>query len=86
MSPQELRRRHWRLNRWLTASLLGLWFVVTFGFSFFARDWDVRVLGWPLPFWLAAQGSLLVYLLIVVIYAGVMNRLDRACGVAEPEE
>lgn len=86
MSPQELRRRHWRLNRWLTASLMVVWFVVTFVFSYFARDWDVRVLGWPLPFWMAAQGSLLVYLLIVVVYAWFMNRLDIACGVDEPED
>ncbi len=71
------RRRYWRTNLRVIqlATLLG--FVVTFGVTFFARELDFVFMGWPFSFWVAAQGSLLVYLLIVADYAWFMNRLDR---------
>jgi len=52
------------------------WFVVTFGVAFFARELSFRVFGWPLSFWVASQGALVVYLLIVGIYTWRMERLD----------
>ena len=42
----------------VTGWLLAVWFAVTFGVSFFARELNVVVLGWPLSFWVAAQGAL----------------------------
>ena len=41
--------------------MLVLWIAVSFGFVFFARDLQFDVLGWPLSFWLAAQGIVLVF-------------------------
>lgn len=35
---------------------------------------------WPLDFWMAAQGSVLVYLLIVAVYAWLVNRWEREAG------
>jgi len=77
MNLELRRRRYWRTNLRVIqiATLLG--FVVTFGVTFFARELDFVLLGWPFSFWVAAQGSLLVYLLIVAGYAWLMNRLDR---------
>ena len=69
----------------LTAGLLAVWFVATFGASYFARDLAVRLLGWPFSFWMAAQGAPLVYVLLVWLYARVMNRLDRQHGVTESD-
>ncbi len=76
MSPPLSPERYWRLNRWLIAAGLLLGFVVTFGLGWFARELDFLFLGWGFNFWLAAQGALLVYLLIVTGYAWIMNRLD----------
>ena len=59
-------------------SLLFLWFAFSFGVLYFARDLQQHVAGWPLSFWLTAQGSLLVFLLIVVLFAWVSNRQDPA--------
>jgi putative solute:sodium symporter small subunit len=81
--PAERRARYWRRNRRLTFALLGVWFVVTFVATFFARELDFRLFGWPFSFWLAAQGSLVVYVLIVAFYAWKVNRLDHEHGVAE---
>jgi putative solute:sodium symporter small subunit len=63
-------------KRVLTTVLLILWLLVSFGPSFFARDLSILVWGWPLHFWMAAQGSVLLFIGIVVIYAGLMNRWE----------
>lgn len=85
--PQPLaRRRHWQSNLRVTAALLLVWFVVTFVVTFYARELSFSFFGWPFSFWMAAQGSLVVYCLIVWIYARSMARLDRRHGLQEPEE
>ena len=63
-------------KRILTSVLLLVWLLVSFGPSFFARDLSVMVGGWPLYFWMAAQGSILLFICIVVIYAWLMNRWE----------
>ena len=83
MSATDNHRLYWRKNRLAIAVLLMIWFVVTFGVSYFARDLSFSFLGWPFSFWMGAQGSLLVYVLIIGFYAWYMNRLDIAHGVEE---
>lgn len=75
--------RHWRSNLRLTGALMVIWFVVSFGVAYFARELSFSFFGWPFSFWVAAQGALCVYLGIVVAYARRMNRLDIEHGVAE---
>lgn len=71
--------RHGRLK----AALLALWALVAFGASWFARDLQALVWrGWPLGYWIAAQGALLVFIAIVAIYAWAMNRFERSAGAA----
>ncbi len=79
------RKVHWRANLRITTLLLVIWFAVTFGVSYFARELVFRLLGWPFSFWVAAQGALVVYCLIVGGYAWYMNRLDRKHGLDEVE-
>ena len=83
MQTEEHRRRHWRANRLVIAVLLLVLCVVTFGISFFARELNFRLFGWPFSFWVAAQGAPLVYLIIVLVYARVMNWLDKRYKVDE---
>jgi putative solute:sodium symporter small subunit len=79
--------QYWRRNLNVTAVLMALWFVVTFVVSYFARELSFNFFGWPFSFYMAAQGSLFVYLLIVWYYARHMNALDHEYGVdEEPEE
>lgn len=77
------RQRYWRTNLRVTAVLMSIWFAVTFGVTYFARELDFPFFGWPFSFWVAAQGALIVYVLIVGFYARFMNRLDIAHGVSE---
>ena len=72
------RAAHWRQARRVTALLLALWLVTSFGAVWFARDlarWSL--FGWPLSFYMAAQGASLVYLTIIGAYAWLMRRADQ---------
>lgn len=63
-------------QRWLTGLLLGVWLLTSFGPSFFARELSFQLWGWPIHFWMAAQGSILLFMFIVVLYAWLMNRWE----------
>ncbi len=78
--------RFWRNNLRTTALLLGIWFLVTFVVSFFARELSFGFFGWPFSFWMGAQGAPVVYGLIVAFYAWYMNRMDIAHGVDEQDD
>lgn len=63
---------------WLKAGLLTVWALVSFVATYFARDLQVLVAGgWPLGYWIAAQGAVLLFIALVVIYAWAMNRFER---------
>lgn len=64
----------WHRNLLWIAAGLTLWFAVTFVVAYYARNLSFDVGGWPLSFWVAAQGAPLVYLLIVWLYGVQMNR------------
>jgi putative solute:sodium symporter small subunit len=86
---QQLTERHheyWRKNLRITGILLAIWFVVTFVVGYFARDLNFTFFGWPFSFWVAGQGALIVYVVIIGYYAYYMNRLDQEFGVDEIEE
>ena len=73
------RRAYWQRVQRLTALCLIAWFGVTFLVIFFARELaTVIVFGWPLSFYMAAQGLTLVYVLICGVYALAMRRSDDA--------
>jgi putative solute:sodium symporter small subunit len=67
--------------------LLAIWFSVSLGCGVLFRDWlDVNapnVGTAPFGFWMAQQGSIICFLLILVVYAWQMNRLDTKHGYSE---
>ncbi|HYI07022.1 MAG TPA: DUF4212 domain-containing protein [Reyranella sp.] len=86
MQLTQKHHEYWRKTLNITGILLAIWFVVTFVVAYFARDLTFNFFGWPFSFWVAAQGALIVYVLIIWYYARHMNRLDQEYGVAEAEE
>ena len=70
--PMGTTHRQWPLHGWLLLA----WFLVSFGVAFFARDLQMLVAGWPVGFWFAAQGALLVFVAIVVCFAYLANRRE----------
>jgi putative solute:sodium symporter small subunit len=83
----ELTARHheyWRKNLVVTAVLLLVWFIVTFVEAWYARELNgITVLGFPLGFYMSAQGSLAIYVAIIGIYALYMKKLDKEYNVDE---
>lgn len=76
---------YWRRVRLLTLILLLVWLSVTFSVIFFARELSaLNLFGWPVPFYMAAQGTTLVYLLIIGVYALAMNKLDMLARNESP--
>ena len=87
MQLTEKHREYWRKNIRMTAILLAIWFVVTYVVSFYARELNaITLFGFPLGFYMGAQGSLIIYVVIIFYYAARMNRLDKEYNVAEGEK
>ena len=87
MQLTEKHREYWHKNLVITAILLVVWFVVTFVEGWYARELNnVTFLGFPLGFYMSAQGSLIIYVIIIGIYARYMNRLDKVYDVHEGED
>jgi len=73
--------QYWYRTRRLTFTLLALWLLVTFALTWFARDINqVVILGFPLGFYMAAQGALVIYLGIIWWYNRRMRKLDAEFG------
>lgn len=71
------RAAHWRSTRRITARLLLAWLATTLVAVWFARDLQhLSLFGWPLSFYMAAQGASLVYLTVIGAYAVLMQRAD----------
>lgn len=82
----EKQQQYWRQNLRLTGALLAVWFVATFVVGWFARELQsFTVLGFPFSFFMAAQGALLIYLILVGYYAYRMDQLDREYGMQETD-
>ena len=85
MQVSENHQRYWQKNLRITAILLAIWFFVTYVIGYLARDLSFTFFGWPFSFWVASQGSLVVYVIIIWYYARYMNKLDQEHGVAEED-
>jgi putative solute:sodium symporter small subunit len=76
---QEALDRYWRSNLRVMSALLFLWAFVGFGCAILWADWlnQFRIGGFPLGFWFAQQGSIVTFVLCILLYCLAMNRLDR---------
>ncbi|PKM06644.1 MAG: DUF4212 domain-containing protein [Gammaproteobacteria bacterium HGW-Gammaproteobacteria-4] len=76
---------YWRANLRLMASLLAIWFVVSFGAGILFADAlnAIQFFGFKLGFFFAQQGSIYVFVALIFYYAWRMNRLERELDVHE---
>jgi putative solute:sodium symporter small subunit len=82
---QEQKDSYWRYNMRLTLALLAIWFVVAYllGGVFAGAMNRFSFLGFPLGYYIAAQGSLAVFVIEIAVYARLMNKKDREYGINE---
>ena len=87
MQLTEKHREYWSKNLRLTAVLLAIWFAVTFVVIWNAKALnEIVIAGFPLAFYMGAQGALIVYVLVIWFYARRMNALDKEYGVHEGDD
>jgi putative solute:sodium symporter small subunit len=78
---------YWRKNKILIAVLLTIWATVSYGFAIFGAKalYGIKIGSLPMSFWWAQQGSMFVFVILIFVYAKVMDVLDRKYGVGEDE-
>ena len=77
-AQQATQSKYWRDTKRLSSALLICWGLLTFGFLFFARELaNVQFFGWPLSFYMAAQGLTISYVVILAVYSFGMHWIQR---------
>jgi putative solute:sodium symporter small subunit len=75
---------YWGKTSNLMWTILALWFFFSFVVHFFAPTLNgIRILGFPLGFYMAAQGSLIAFLLMCFYNARAQNAIDEEFGVSD---
>jgi putative solute:sodium symporter small subunit len=86
MAASDKAIEHWRRTRGLMWFALLVWFIFGFGIHFFAPQLNnITFIGFPLGFYMAAQGSLIVFVVLIFWFAHQQNKIDEECGLAEDE-
>ena len=82
MSQNTKLSEYWKKSIRRTVSILVVWFVCSFGCGILWRDWcDAnlpKIGNAPFGFWMAQQGAIVVFVILLVIYAILMGRLDKS--------
>lgn len=76
---------YWKENIKYLSILLVIWFVVSFGCGILFREAldTIRLGGFKLGFWFAQQGSIYVFVILIIVYIRIMNKLDKKYGFDE---
>ncbi len=76
---ERARRIYWRRNLRLLTVLLAIWFACSFGLGILLVEPlnRIQVGGFPLGFWFAQQGSIYIFIALILVYAVSMDRVDR---------
>ena len=84
LTPEQ-RESYWKYNIRLTVMLLVIWFLVAYVFGgLLAGDLNrIVFLGFPLGYYIAAQGALVVFVIEIAVYARLMNKKDLEYGIRE---
>jgi putative solute:sodium symporter small subunit len=76
------RQAYWRANTALIRNLLIVWALVSLVFSILlVQPLNALRLGVPLGFWMAQQGSIFSFVVLIFVYAVQMDKLDRKYGI-----
>jgi putative solute:sodium symporter small subunit len=79
------RREYWRRNLRLMGVLLTIWALVSYGAGilFVEPLNNITFMGFPLGFWFAQQGSIIVFVILIAVYVWRMDKLDAEYGIDE---
>lgn len=85
MAKDKDLKKYWKTNLGYLLILLSIWFVVSYLFAIVFVDQlnQIRIGGFKLGFWFAQQGSIYAFVLIILVYIRLMNKLDKKYGLKD---
>ena len=90
MSQGSDPKGYWKSSIYIVSGILSIWFFVSFVCGILARDWmDINmpnIGNAKFGFWMAQQGSIICFVLLLVAYMVLMNKLDKKHGYDEEED
>lgn len=86
MPSQDKDNGYWAKTSRLMVVMMSLWIFFSFIIHFFVVGLNaIKIAGFPLGFYMAAQGSLIAFVIMLFLFAKAQDKIDRECGVAEDE-
>ena len=87
-NPQNHRQAYWRANIRILTILLSIWFIVSFGGGILFVDQlnQIKLGGFKLGFWIAQQGSIYTFVVLIFAYVRLMNKLDQKFNFNEKND
>jgi putative solute:sodium symporter small subunit len=75
---EEHARAYWKANVRILTILMSIWFFISFICGILLADFldNFRFAGFKLGFWIAQQGSIYVFVILILVYLVCMDRLD----------
>ncbi|MCM8538277.1 MAG: DUF4212 domain-containing protein [Lentisphaeraceae bacterium] len=88
MSAQGDPKGYWKGSLKIVAVVLCIWFFVSYGCGILFKEQldTIKIGNAPLGFWMAQQGSIICFVLLLVAYMVCMNKLDAKHGYDEEED
>lgn len=81
---KEVAEAHWAKTKGLMRITLIIWAIFSFVIHFFAVPLNtISIIGFPLGYYMAAQGSLIIFVVLIFWYSSKQNGIDEEFGVAE---
>jgi putative solute:sodium symporter small subunit len=85
-TDRSMQEVHWAKTKSLMIRTLVIWFVFSFVVHWFADSLNgVAIFGFPLGFYMAAQGALIAFVVLIFWFVRAQNKIDIECGMAEDE-
>lgn len=87
-NPQNHHQAYWRANIRILTILLSIWFIVSFGGGILFVDQlnQIKLGGFKLGFWIAQQGSIYTFVVLIFVYVRLMNKLDQKFNFNEKND
>lgn len=80
----EAQKRYWERTRNLTIVVLIIWFIFSFGVHWFAKSLnEITFMGFPLGYYMAVQGSLAIFVIVIFVQNWLQDKIDDECGYGE---
>lgn len=87
-SDPNIARAYWRKNLQLVGLLLVIWFAVSLGAGvIFVDELNAfQLFGFPLGFWMAQQGSIFSFVILIFVYARRISHIEEQLGLSDKNE